>query len=54
MTFEGGSEQEIVEIWDKPTEIRLYKLYDKVSNLLDGAWMKDEKRKKRSPEESAS
>lgn len=45
MTFPGGSEQEIKEIWSKPKEIRLYKLYDKVSNLLDGNWMNSEKRK---------
>lgn len=44
MTFEGGSGQEIVEIWYKPKEIRLYKLYDKVSNLLDGVWMNEVKK----------
>jgi len=45
MTFEGGSEQEMEGIWEKPTEIKLLKLYDKVSNLLDGIWMDTEKRK---------
>ncbi|MEI6849657.1 MAG: hypothetical protein WCK29_01335 [archaeon] len=46
MTFEGGSEQEMQEIWGKPKEVRLYKLYDKVSNLLDASWMTTEKRAK--------
>ncbi len=46
MTFEGGSPQEMQEIWTKPKEVRLYKLYDKVSNLLDGSWMGKEKREK--------
>ena len=45
MTFEGGSSQEMKEIWNKPPGIRLYKLYDKVSNLLDGIWMGEGKRK---------
>ena len=44
MTFEGGSKQEMKEIWTKPNEVKLYKLYDKVSNLLDGSWMDEEKR----------
>jgi hypothetical protein len=43
MTFEGGSKQEMEEVWTKPKAVRLYKLYDKVSNLLDGIWMDDEK-----------
>lgn len=45
MTFRGGSAQEMQEFWNKSQEIRLYKLYDKVSNLLNGSWMDDEKRK---------
>ncbi|MFA5302934.1 MAG: hypothetical protein WC393_00155 [Candidatus Nanoarchaeia archaeon] len=45
MTFEGGSKQEMQEIWNKPKEVRLYKIYDKVSNLMDGSWMSEEKRK---------
>ncbi len=45
MTFENGNAQEMEEIWSKDKEIRLYKLYDKISNLLDGSWMDDEKRK---------
>ncbi len=44
MTFHGGSSQEMQEIWSKPGEVRLYKLYDKVSNLLDGSWMDEKKR----------
>jgi hypothetical protein len=34
MTYEGMAE-EISQIWHKPKEARLYKLYDKVNNLLD-------------------
>lgn len=45
MTFEGGSSQEMEEIWAKPDVVKLYKTYDKISNLLDGAWMSVEKRK---------
>jgi hypothetical protein len=45
MTFQGGSKQEMQEIWTRPREVILYKLYDKVSNLLDGSWMDTEKRK---------
>ncbi len=45
MTFYGGSSQEMQEIWEKPKEVRLYKLFDKVSNLLDGSWMSEEKRR---------
>ncbi len=46
MTFTGevGSTAiEIREIWNRPEIVRLLKLYDKVSNLLDGKWMPDEK-----------
>ncbi|MBU1643927.1 MAG: hypothetical protein KKA62_04410 [Nanoarchaeota archaeon] len=45
MTFQGGSSQEMQEIWEKSPEVRLYKLYDKVSNLLDNSWMNYEKRR---------
>jgi (p)ppGpp synthase/HD superfamily hydrolase len=45
MTFLDGISQERQEIWGKPREVRLYKLYDKVSNLLDGSWMSDEKKR---------
>lgn len=34
MTFDSF-QQEMRDLWEKPVEIRLYKLYDKVSNLLD-------------------
>jgi len=39
----GSTEIEIKGIWSKPLIVRLLKLYDKVSNLLDGSWMSDEK-----------
>ncbi len=39
MTFMGGMKEEMVEIWSKSQKIRLFKLYDKVSNLLDASWM---------------
>lgn len=39
MTFQEGIWQEAEEVWSKPPEVRLYKLYDKVSNILDGLWM---------------
>ena len=45
MTFQS-SEEEMQQIWQKSKEIKLYKLYDKVSNLLDGSWMNKEKRQK--------
>jgi len=44
MTFSGGINEEIKKIWHKSKEVRLLKLYDKVSNLLDGIWMKPDKR----------
>ncbi len=43
MTFAGFAEER-EKIWDKSLEVKLLKLYDKVSNLLDGAWMSAEKR----------
>lgn len=46
MTFSGGMAQEIQEVWDKPIEIKLYKLYDKVSNMLDSSWMSVEKKQR--------
>jgi hypothetical protein len=45
MTFEG-SKEEMSKIWDRPPHIKLFKLYDKVSNLLDGVWMDAEKKAK--------
>lgn len=46
MTFTsevGSTAIEMKVIWNSPTILRLLKLYDKVSNLLDGLWMSDEK-----------
>ena len=43
MTFESSA-KEMEEIWSRSPEIKLFKLYDKVSNLLDGTWMDAEKR----------
>ena len=42
MTF-AGSNEEMEHVWERSPEIRLLKLYDKVSNLLDGVWMDAEK-----------
>lgn len=39
MTFPDGIEQEMEEIWTKDPHVRLLKLFDKVSNLLDASWM---------------
>ena len=44
MTFES-SRRERKDIWTKFPEVRLLKLYDKVSNLMDGIWMLPERRK---------
>jgi hypothetical protein len=41
MTFYGGLQEELEKVWQRSTEVILLKLYDKVSNLLDGTWMKD-------------
>lgn len=45
MTF-ASSDEEIVEVWSRTPEVRLLKLYDKVSNLLDGVWMTPEKQER--------
>lgn len=45
MTFES-SDVEMEAVWERSSEIRLLKLYDKVSNLLDGAWMSASKRER--------
>ena len=45
MTFYGGINEEIQMIWSKQPTIRLFKLYDKVSNLLDASWMPAKLRK---------
>ncbi|NCQ54623.1 hypothetical protein GW797_00075 [Candidatus Parcubacteria bacterium] len=41
MTFTGMT-QEMVEVWNREPKIRLFKLYDKISNLLDSSWMTPE------------
>ena len=38
MTFAGFSEEK-EKLWERSDLARLLKLYDKVSNLLDGSWM---------------
>ena len=43
MTFENFEEEKHY-IWEKSPEVRLLKLHDKVSNLLDGTWMTPEKK----------
>ncbi len=45
MTFES-SDEEMEKIWSRSDEAKLFKLYDKTSNLLDGVWMGPEKRAK--------
>jgi len=42
MTF-SSSADEFNEIWAKSDEVKLLKLYDKTSNLMDGTWMPDGK-----------
>lgn len=42
MSFESF-EEETQGLWSKSQEVKLLKLYDKVSNLLDGHWLKQEK-----------
>ena len=42
MSF-SSFDQEMTELWSRSIEVKLLKLYDKVSNLLDGQWMKAEK-----------
>lgn len=45
MTF-ASSDEEMRLVWSRSKECLLLKLYDKVSNLLDGTWMDAKKRKK--------
>lgn len=45
MTF-ASSDEEMEKVWERSPEIILLKLYDKVSNLLDGVWMIPEKRER--------
>ena len=44
MVFQS-SEEEWKHLWNREKEIRLLKLYDKTSNLLDGDWMIPERKK---------
>ena len=43
MTYKNSDEERRL-IWQKPAEIKLFKLYDKTSNMMDGTWMPEEKR----------
>jgi hypothetical protein len=43
MTF-SNFDEEAQLLWDKPAEVRLFKLYDKTSNRLDSDWMYPERR----------
>jgi hypothetical protein len=42
MTYQSFLEEQD-HIWEQRDVVKLLKLYDKVSNLLDAVWMKDEK-----------
>jgi (p)ppGpp synthase/HD superfamily hydrolase len=46
MTFPGGSAQEMEEVWGKPPEVRLLKLYDKTCNMMDDRFLPEERRRK--------
>ncbi len=43
LTF-NSSEDEWENLWKKDKRVRILKLYDKVSNMMDGVWMKPERR----------
>lgn len=43
MTFDS-SEDEWENLWNRDKEVRLLKVYDKTSNMLDSVWMKPERR----------
>ncbi len=43
LTFKS-SEDEWETLWNKDKQVRLLKLYDKVNNMMDGVWMKPERR----------
>jgi len=45
MTFDS-SEDEWENLWNRDKEIRLLKVYDKTSNMLDSVWMEPERREK--------
>ena len=42
MTFKNFDDEK-EKIWQRSDMTKLLKLYDKISNLLDGTWMRDEK-----------
>ena len=44
MTF-ASTDEEMNLVWSRRPFVRLLKLYDKVSNLMDGAWMSDGRRR---------
>ncbi len=46
MTFPGGSEEEMRLVWERSSETKLFKLYDKVFNFFDSLWMTVEKRER--------
>ena len=43
MTY-SSSEDEWENLWKKDKEIRLFKIYDKTSNIMDGIWMEPERK----------
>ena len=43
MTF-SSSEDEWANLWTRDSKVRLLKVYDKTSNMLDGVWMTSERR----------
>ncbi len=45
MTYEHFND-EVEDISNQPKEIKLFRLYDKVSNILDSSWMSVDKKKK--------
>lgn len=45
MTFPGGTAQEVVEVWSRPPEVRLLKLYDKTCNMMDDRFLPAAKRR---------
>lgn len=46
MTY-SSSEESMRKIWNKSKEVRLLKLYDSTSNLLDGVWIYGDKKKEK-------
>jgi (p)ppGpp synthase/HD superfamily hydrolase len=43
MTF-ASTDEEMELVWNHKPFVRFLKLYDKVSNLMDGVWMSEERR----------